>query len=432
MKEGPITEYQVIDMNNLGNGVAKTTDGKVVFIPGAIDGETVIAGVIKETKDYAVARLEGVMQESENRIESDCKYFGRCGGCSFRHITYEHELVLKKGYVKNAFLKSGLNPKIEDIRTAKKTEGYRNKVQYPLDENYNIGYFAKHSHRIIDGTVNCPLAPDDFSKIVSFALGEIKRENIRGVKNIYLRRADATGQTMLCFVCKERNIIPKSIVNNCVEKHPSIVQIVENHQPKDDNVILGEKCKILFGKDTIEDRICNMKVRISPTSFYQVNRGGCEILYKTAEELLSPKSGETIGDIYCGNGTIGIFLALHNKDISIRGTEIVSVAVENAKSNARLNGIENAEFICSDAAEPALYGLDTFIVDPPRKGLSSELIGKIKESGVKRFVYVSCNPDTLARDCKMLSDIYKIERVIPVDMFPRTSHVESVVKLIRQ
>lgn len=415
----------VVDMNNLGYGIAKI-DGVAAFIDGAVTKDKIKGKVIKAAKSYVVMRLEEIIEPSPYRVKPDCPVFARCGGCSFRHVSREYELQLKKEIVKSVFKKQGMDAVVNDVVSDGKADGYRNKAQYPVDCDGDFGYYAKHSHNIVK-TDACALVDEKFNEITSFVSSYIKENKIK-VKHIYLRRAQKTGQIMLCLVIPTKSFKGEErFVKEAVSKFPEICSVVLNIHPEQTNVILGKEVRVIYGEDIIYDILCGCKFGISSLSFYQVNRGCAELLYYEGIKRASEVKPKKAADLYCGAGTIGISFAKNMAGVSVSGVEIVPEAVENAKANAALNGIKNAEFICADALEASLDGFDCVIVDPPRKGMSEALINKIISSGIKKLVYISCEPSTLARDAKILTENgYRMSDVTPFDMFPRTGAVECV------
>ena len=452
IRKGEKLTLEVTDLNNLGCGVSHAPDGRVVFIKGAVSGDTVNAEIIKVNKSFLVARLVEIVTPSKNRCESDfCSAPLACGGCIYRHVTYGHELELKRDYVKNAFTKAGL-PEVTVLPTlhTDKVSGYRNKGQYPVAktrDGIKAGFYASKSHNIIPAD-KCALQNERFADIVSevcsFANGAnwsvYDEECGRGMlRHIYLRIGEKTGEIMLCLVINGDKLPSSdSFIKKITARFPEITGILLSVNKKNTNVVLGDKFITLWGKDYIEDILCGLRFRIAADSFYQVNRDGAELLYSIAADMAGLCGNETLIDLYCGAGTIGLSMA--NRVTKLCGVEIVSSAVECAKENARANGIENAEFLCADAGERenilrATGGVrpDVVVIDPPRKGSTKELVECLAGLEVPKIVYVSCNPDTLARDCANFRDAgYEIGEVQPVDMFPRTGHVESVVCLTRR
>jgi 23S rRNA (uracil1939-C5)-methyltransferase len=460
IKKNDIIELDIVDINNLGCGVGKTEDGIAVFVKGAVTGDKILAKIIKVSSSFLVGRLEKILISSPYRMDgvglrtNDCKAPQSCGGCVYRNIKYEHELEIKRDYVKFAFRKAGL-PDVEVLDTAhtERVSGYRNKGQYPVREvkgRVTAGFFAAKTHDLIPCD-KCLLQPDVFSEIVAFVTDFADKNRIKAydeesgkgvLRHIYLRIAEKTGQIMVCLVINADKLpYADRFAAEVVENFPSVTSVMLNINKKNTNVILGDEFVCIGGNDYITDELCGLSFKISAGSFYQVNRDGAEMLYGLARERASLTGKETVADLYCGAGTIGLSMA---KDAArIVGIEIVDEAVECAKENAKLNGVENAYFFCGDASDTR--GLlatakdtlgdfcpDVVVIDPPRKGTTEELVNYLDSLGVKKIVYVSCNPDTLARDCKWFSNKgYSIGAVTPVDLFPGTGHVESVVCLTR-
>ena len=450
LKKDDVIELDVTDVNNLGNGVGRV-DSRVVFIRGAVSGERVKAKVIKTNKSFAVAKLIEVLTPSEHRLDKEfCQAPLSCGGCVYRHITYEHELLLKRGYVKAAFAKAGIgDATVLPVLSTGKTEGYRNKAQYPVARNRNgifAGFYASKTHSVLP-VGNCSIQNKSFSDIVK-AVCEFAdangwsvydEESGKGLlRHIYLRAGQKTGEIMLCLVINGERL-PKedSFVAYIVGRFNDIVSLMINKNTRSTNVVLGNEYRTLYGKDGIEDELCGLSFFISPDSFYQVNREGAEMLYTKAAQMADFSGTEVIMDLYCGTGTIGLSMAQRVK--SVCGVEIVESAVECARENARRNGIDNARFVCADAGDKqtildALDGArpDAVIIDPPRKGSTKELVNCLAELEVDKIVYISCDPDTLARDAVWFKERgYHMGEVQPVDMFPRTGHVECVVCFAR-
>lgn len=436
---------QITDVTAEGSGIGKY-EGMVVFVPLTAVGDTASVKILKVKKTYAYGKLLKLISPSENRVDNDCPYFNKCGGCVFRHISYEAECELKSNKVYEAIKRiGGVNMKPQTI-IADKTSGYRNKAQYPVSQSGGMGFYAFHSHRIIECD-NCLLQPPIFSEICHAVTEWINENNIsiydeslhKGLlRHVYIRIAEATGQIMLTVVINGEKLpfhdrLVSRLIKVCGQSLKS-VQININTQRT--NVILGKKCKTIYGDDYITDILCGIRVRLSALSFYQVNRTMAQKLYEKAKEYAAP-DGKNIIDLYCGAGTIGLSMA--NTAKSIIGVEIIPEAVEDARFNAKNNGIENARFICADAGMAAEMlakeGItaDTVIVDPPRKGCTREVIEIVANSfKPQSVVYVSCDPATLARDIKIFGELgYELKEYTPCDLFPKTSHIECCALLCR-
>ncbi len=459
-KNSTIT-LQITDLNNLGCGVGKPDDGMTVFVKGAVTGDIVEAKVIKVASTYAVARLERLLTASPERFDGtglrthECQAPMSCGGCVYRNIKYEHELALKRNYVKSAFRKAGLfDVQVGETVHTEKVTNYRNKGQYPVREvkgKIRAGFFATKTHDLIPCD-NCLLQPTVFAEIVAFITEFAEKNHIKAydeisgkgiLRHIYLRIAERTGEIMTCLVINSDKLdCTEKFARELCEKFPSVASVMLNVNKKNTNVILGEKFICIGGRDYIIDELCGLKFKISAGSFYQVNHDGAELLYRLARERAALTGRETVADLYCGAGTIGLSMA--DKAARIVGIEIVDEAVACARENAAINGIENAYFFCGDASDTrgllasakdtlGDFTPDVVIIDPPRKGTTEELIDYLDSLGVARVVYVSCNPDTLARDCAYFAKKgYGIGEVTPVDLFPGTGHVESVVLLFKK
>jgi len=454
MRKNDIVTLEITDINNLGFGVGRN-DNMVVFVGGAVSGDTVKAKIIKVNKSWCVGRLEEIIVSSPYRTEEKyCSAPDSCGGCVYRNVTYEHELSVKREYIKNAFRKCGLpNVSVAPVMTAGRTSGYRNKAQYPVKcekGKIRAGFYAAKTHNIVPSE-SCSLQLPIFAEIVGFicsfaekngwsAYDEVSGKGL--LRHIYLRGGEATGEIMVCLVVNGRALpLAELFVKKLCEGFESVKSVMLSVNTKCTNVVLGDEFVLIGGRDYIEDVLCGVRFRISAGSFYQVNRDGAELLYGIAADMAKPE-GKTVIDLYCGTGTIGLSMAKRAKRVV--GIEIVDEAVRCAKMNAEINGIDNAEFYCGDASDAeGLLGNaqrqsggeitpDVVIMDPPRKGSTPELIGYLSRINADHVVYVSCDPDALARDCAEFIRLgYKMSEVIPVNMFPRTGHVESVVCLTR-
>ena len=433
----------VVDNGYQGEGIAKI-EGLTVFIDNAIKGEKVKIKIVKVLKNQAYGKIIEILESSENRNKSDCLTFNKCGGCNLRHMKYQETLKLKKSIVENNLKKSGLqNITVKDCLGMENPYNYRNKLQYPvgiIDNKPAMGVFAERSHRIIS-TQNCliqnkmtqAIANDVFNFIVENNIPVYDEEKQTGeIRHIYLRIGIKTKEIMLVLVTNNKKITKEAeLVKFIVEKYPEIKTIVKNINPKNTNVILGQENETLFGDGYITDDLLGVTFKISPMSFYQVNPIQTEKLYTIAIEGAQLTGEETIFDLYCGIGTIGICASKHAK--YLYGIETVPEAIKDAKENAKINNIENAKFIVGNVEDelPKLIQEekiqpDVVFIDPPRKGCDNVAIDTLLKLKPKKIVYISCNPATLARDLRKLNEEYEIKEVQPVDMFPFTSHVECV------
>ncbi len=449
LTKNDVIELEITDFTSEGSGVGHK-NGMAVFVAGAAPGDTVECVIIKTKNSYAVGKLTNVIKASPDRIIPDCRVFPRCGGCAFRHITYESELRMKQKRVFDAVTRVGhIDLAPCEIAASPSEKHYRNKAQYPVALNGGrllTGFYAPFSHRVVD-CKTCLLQPESFAQILRIVSRWVEKYKVSVydetkhsglLRHIYIRKAFATGETMVCLVENGEKMFKTDVlVNELLKADESIKTVLININPADTNVVLGGKNKILYGDGYIEDELCGVRFRISPLSFYQVNHDQAENLYgKVRSYALDGECG-TVLDLYCGAGTIGLTLAANVKKLI--GVEIVPDAVRDAKINAELNGIKNAEFICGDASDAAKkleeesIRPDVVILDPPRKGCSPSLLNTVAQMNPNRIVYVSCDPATFARDCAVLGELgYKLREYTPFDMFARTAHVETVGLLTRQ
>lgn len=430
-------DVEIIDINNLGNGVARI-DGKTIFVKGAVTGDVCDIVIIKDTSDYAVAAIKCLKKESPHRATAGCPVHKRCGGCVYRQIDYNFELSQKRAQVKYAFLKEGLSPTVDDILFDRE-DGYRNKVQYPVSYDRKIGYFAQRTHEIVPVRA-CRLQDKRFEPVLDEIATFLDDHDICGydetkgvgtVRHICMRSA---GEGIsLCLVINSDDLpYRQEFIETITSRCPDVLSISLSVNKSRTNVILGESARVVCGKGSLTDTLCGLKFEISPMSFYQVNRNMAEKLYEKAAEYADLKDGQTLVDLFCGVGSIGLSMIKDKTNSKLIGIEIIPEAVENARRNAEINDIQNASFICGDANNKEVADADVIVIDPPRKGCDSALVIRIAESSCSRVVYVSCNPATLARDCKRFVEHgFLIEKVTPADLFPRTGHVETVCLLSR-
>ncbi|MBQ5910655.1 MAG: 23S rRNA (uracil(1939)-C(5))-methyltransferase RlmD [Clostridia bacterium] len=447
MKKNDVINLNIDAMSSLGSGIGRY-EGLAVFVPLSAIGDSLKVKILKVKSNCAFGKIEEIITPSATRTAVDCNVFSKCGGCVYRHISYEEELNIKQKSVEDAIKRIGKTDlNAMPIVSNGRAYGYRNKAQYPVAEDGSVGFYANHSHRIIKCD-NCLLQPKEFARICEIFTfwmhtsgnSPYNEETGKGlVRHLYIRKAESTGEIMVCLVINGDKVnAAKRLVEDLKEElGDALKTVVLNINKNRTNVILAEKCVNLYGDGYIYDVLAGVKVRLNPLSFYQVNRDMAELLYKKAAEYAKPE-GKTVLDLYCGAGTIGLSMA--GKAKSIIGAEIIPEAVEDARFNAENNNITNAKFICADAAEAAKnlakerITPDVVVVDPPRKGCSEELLHTIaNDFAPKKLVYVSCDPATLARDVNILGGLgYRLEEYTPFDLFPRTSHVETVALLVRQ
>ncbi len=447
MNKNDIITLEITALTSEGSGIGKH-EGMAVFVPKTAVGDVLEARIVKVMKSYAYGIIERLITPSPDRVENDCPVFGKCGGCVYRHISYEAELVAKERIVRDAFERiGGLSPEFLPICGAENTARYRNKLQMPFaktDGGIASGFFSERTHRVVP-VEDCLLQPKIFSEIVEFIKEECRSLKIsvyneqahEGVlRHVYLRRGHNSGEICAVLVAKRKVPELAKLAAALSRKFPEVTGVVVNVNPERTNVILGEREITLRGKPDITDTMCGAEFEIAPKSFYQVNTPQAEKLYKQAAEFAEPR-GKTLLDLYCGIGTIGLSMAKYAARII--GAEIVPEAVENARKNAARNGFSNAEFICADAsaaaADLAAQGLcpDVILLDPPRKGCDEKTLEACVSMSPERIVMISCDPATAARDCKFLSENgYSPETVRAFDLFPRTRHVECVVLMSRE
>ena len=425
-----------------GMGVARI-DGCVVFVHGALRGEKCRVLILKTLKSVAFAKVLEVLEPSSERMESDCPYFPRCGGCTYRHIRYEEELRLKKQRVQDNLSRiGGSDVTVEEILGAQDTLRYRNKAQYPVSKDGAVGFYRARTHEVIE-CEHCLLVRPEADAAAEALREYMQSCRVAGydektgrglIRHLYVR-SNAAGESLIC-VLVNGDKLPKEdrLVALLCDACPKCTGIVLGTNTKKGNVILGDRYRTLWGSDRLEDTLCGKTFRLSVPSFYQVNRAQAERLYAKTIEFADLTGQETVLDLYCGAGTITLALSDHAK--KVLGAEIVSEAIDDARENAARNGVKNAEFFCGDASDVAKklarenLRPDVITVDPPRKGLAADVVESIAEMQPGRVVYVSCDSATMARDVKRLADLgYTAQRACAVDMFPRADHVETVVLL---
>ena len=450
--EAPIKKNQeyivdIIDNGFEGEGIAKI-DNFTIFVPNSIKGEKVKVLIVKVLSSHAFGKVLEIIKKSEYRTESDCSTYKRCGGCNLRHIKYEQTLKMKQNAVQslvNKTLKTRIQ--VQETLGMENPYFYRNKAQYPvgIDKNGNsqIGVFANRTHEIIP-TQKCLIQNEKSEKLAKFVFEWIVKNNIsiydektgKGLIRHIVTKIGIKTNEIMCVLVINGNSIPKEqeLVKEILENFPEVKTIVKNINTKNTNVIMGKENVNLYGNGYIEDILGEYKFKISPLSFYQVNPVQAEKLYNLGVEAAKIDKNDIVFDLYCGIGTISLFMAKYAK--KVYGIEIVEDAVKDAKENALNNGVDNVEFLAGDV-EDVLDDLlnekgiipDVVMVDPPRKGLDNKSIDNIMKIHPKKMVYISCNPATLVRDLAKFEVLYEIESIKPVDMFPFTSHVECVAVL---
>lgn len=447
-KKNSIHTLEVDGYTAEGMGVARL-EGRVVFVPGTIRGEQWQVQLLKVNKHVAWGRGVQLLRPSPERLEPDCPLYGRCGGCQFRHMTYEEELQGKRQRIQDALSRlGGVTLQLPGVLEAENTIRYRNKVQFPVaveKKGLAVGYYRSRSHDVLDAP-DCALQPVSVTALRQafkewmerYAVPAYEEKQGRGlVRHLYVR-TNSRGESLVCVVVNGKKLPHEEELRQCLlQAEPGLAGIVLNVNTRDTNVILGTEYRTLWGRDWLEEELCGLTFRLSVPSFFQINRAQTQRLYALALDFAGLTGKETVLDLYCGIGTIS--LAMAKQAGKVIGAEIVPQAIEDAKENARRNGMENAEFFCGDAGavaeKLAREGVQPQVicVDPPRKGLSEEVPAILAGMGPKRIVYVSCDPATLARDVKRFGELgYQVVRAQGVDLFPRCAHVETVVLLTRE
>lgn len=445
---GKMYEINIKALGSSAEGVGRVEDF-TVFVAGALPNEKVKVQIKEVKKNYAIGKLLEVLSDSPDRVEPACPIYKECGGCQLQHMSYEGQLKVKQQQVKDAMERIGHQKNLPVLPTlgAENPWNYRNKVAFPVGREKGktiIGCFAQGTHKIIDAS-DC-LIQDKLNNDAINAVREVvdklgipvyDEDRHSGVIRHVVARTGKNNQLMVVLVTATKELKrEKEIIKMLRSRLPQMVSLQQNVQTYHNNVILGRETKVLWGKPTIKAQLGKLSFNVSARSFFQVNTKQAEVLYDTALEYAQLTGKETVIDAYCGTGTISLYLA--QKARKVYGVEIVSPAIEDAKKNARENGIRNAEFIVGDCTKvmPRLYkqGVrpDVVVVDPPRAGCTPVVLETFANMKPQRIVYVSCNPATLARDVEILDGLgYKCEKVQPVDMFSHSSHVESVALINR-
>ncbi|MBQ3054220.1 MAG: 23S rRNA (uracil(1939)-C(5))-methyltransferase RlmD [Clostridia bacterium] len=446
LRKNDIAEIYIDAYGYEGEGIGRI-DGVPVFVPFTAKGDKVKVKIVKTASSYMYGIAMEILEHSPHRTIAPCFVFGKCGGCSIMHIEYEKQLELKTERVEDCMRKIGKLPvKVLPCIPSDKVFGYRNKIQIPIGENKEgkpiAGFYAPRSHRIAENTA-CHLQTNQATEIINGFLKWMEEYKIKAyneetgkglVRHLFIRQGETGGNTEIAVMpIINGNNLPFSKELEEILKPLGVTTLCININKNRNNVILGDTLKIVYGSGKIQDRLLDNLFDISPLSFYQVNRPQAEKLYEIAIKNGNFTKDDVIYDLYCGAGTITLSVAKYVK--KVYGIEIVQASVDNAKENARKNGIVNAEFLCGDVSKTVKMIMkdnppDGIILDPPRKGCDKEMLELLKEINSEKIVYISCNPATLARDMAYLFDIgYTAKEVQPVDLFPQTSHVECCVLL---
>ena len=450
-RKNDLVTLEIEDCGIDGEGIGKA-DGFTVFVKDAVIGDTVTAKIIKAKKNYGYGRLMEVLKPSPYRVEPKCEFARQCGGCQLQALSYDQQLVFKTNKVKGHLERIGgfTDIPMEPIIGMDELFHYRNKAQFPVGRNKEgkivTGFYAGRTHNIIENR-DCALGVAENKEVLDRVIAHMEKYGIEPyneatgkglVRHVLIRYGYFTKEVMVCLILNGNKLPKEEQLVKSLCEIPGMTSITINVNKKRSNVILGEEICLLWGQEYITDRIGDISYQISPLSFYQVNPMQTQKLYAKALEYADLHGQETVWDLYCGIGTISLFLAQKAK--FVRGVEIVPAAIENAKENAKLNGLENTEFFVGKAEEvlPREYKkngvyADVIVVDPPRKGCDETLLETMIEMNPERIVYVSCDSATLARDLKYLCERgYELRKVCPVDQFGMTVHVETVVLLSQQ
>ena len=447
-RKNDIVTLKIEDCGIDGEGIGKA-DGFTVFVKDAVIGDTVRAKIMKAKKNYGYGRLEEIITPSPDRVEPKCQFARQCGGCQLQALSYEKQLEFKTSKVRGHLERIGgfTDIPMEKILGMDQPFHYRNKAQFPVGKSKDgriiTGFYAGRTHSIIENR-DCALGVTRNKEVLDRVIAHMEKFHIQPydentgkglVRHVLIRYGFFTDEMMVCLIINGEKLPGEEALVKSLCQIPETVSVMVNVNKKRNNVILGEKVRLLWGQPYITDKIGEISYQISPLSFFQVNPYQTGRLYGKALEYAQLSGNETVWDLYCGIGTISLFLAQKAK--MVRGVEIIPAAIENAKENARLNGFANTEFFVGKAEEvlPEQFArtgerADVIVVDPPRKGCDETLLSTIIEMQPDRVVYVSCDSATLARDLKYLCERgYELKKVCPVDMFPNTVSVETVVLL---
>ncbi len=443
-----IYETEAVDYTAEGQGICRI-EGCAVFIPNAIVGERYRVRIEKVGKTWAAGKIVEVLEKSPHRVNRTCPVAKLCGGCDFWHMDYEEECRLKADRVKQALNRIG-GESLEEvpILSAPSCLGYRNKAQYPVSRQKGrvyAGFFRAGTHQVVEND-RCLILPEETDKIKKLVIDYVNHYRISAydettqkglLRHIYVRRGAVSGQILVCLVVNGRKLPHFEALIEKLKAVPGFTTLVLSVNTRPGNAVLGDEFITLYGPGYIEDTLCGLQFRLSPRSFYQVNHHQAQRLYQAAIDQAGITKKDLVLDLYCGVGTITLSMA--KAAGKVIGVEVIEQAVEDAKQNAIRNNIDNAEFFCGDAGKAALElesrGIipDVVVVDPPRKGLNADTIEALGKMSPRRIVYVSCDPATLARDVALLKEKgYKLKNAQAADLFPRCSHVESIVTLIKE
>ena len=447
MNKNDIININIESISSDGNGVGHY-DGLAVFVPYSAVGDSLTVRIEKVMPRYCFGRILSIITPSENRVENTCPLFQKCGGCDFRHISYSEELRIKQDIVENALRRLGnISCEIRHIIGSPVEEEYRNKVQFPITETTEglvPGFFSPRSHRIIPSAECCSLQPKVLNEIAQESCRLLTEQGVRAynetsrkgdLRHILLRFNAAKNEILLCLVMAKGKIDKKKFTAEIVKNYPAITTIIINHNKAEGNVIIDGDNETIFGKGFIKDMLCGVPVNVTPNSFLQINNKSATVLYEKIKELADSISYDSLLDLYCGAGTIGLYCMKEGS--TLYGIDVIEDSIKSAEKNAKLLGKTNTYFHTGDASYIKNLldegkKIDLIITDPPRKGCSPAVLDPIINSGVLSVIMVSCNPATLARDLGYLENNgFVTQYVQPVDLFPRTKHVENVVFLSR-
>ena len=448
LNKNEIYEAVICDYTAEGQGVAKI-EGCAVFVPNAIAGETCRVRIEKVGKTWAAGKIVEILEKSPHRVQRECPISASCGGCDFWHMDYEEECRLKAERVRQALNRIG-GESLEEIPllAAPTCYDYRNKAQYPVASKKGkayAGFFRAGTHQVVEND-RCRILPEETDRVKEIVVDYVNQNKVstydeaaqKGLlRHIYVRRGAVSGQILVCLVVNGRKLPKADALIERLKTVEGFTTLVLAVNTRPGNAILGDEFITLYGPGYIEDTLCGLNFRLSPRSFYQVNHHQAQRLYEAAISQAEITKEDLVLDLYCGVGTIT--LAMAKAAGKVIGVEVVEQAVQDAKDNAKRNGIENAEFFCGDAGKAALaleeQGIkpDVIVVDPPRKGLNGDTIEALHRMAPRRIVYVSCDPATLARDVALLKERgYVLKNAMAADLFPRCAHVESIVTMIRE